>query len=231
MLREPNEQVSGMRFGGFTLLETLISAALFSLVIGGIYLLYTTMQSTMSRGELKSDLQQNARVGLDRMTQEIRMAGYDPSGAIPLVALQPKAAIRAAAPSCLSFVADTSASGTSSQITYYLDNATLRRRVDAWNASTNAFSGGSAQPLAEVVNLLTFTYYDAYNQVITPVSWTSTNRCPPVAGALAQAIVQLDYWQMRQVRRVAIVLRARDSRPGIFSEFYTLTSDVRLRNR
>ncbi len=212
-------------------MEILISAALFSLVVGGIYALYTTMQSTMSRGELKSDLQQNARVALNQLTRDMRMAGHDPSGAIPAVALQPKSAVRAATPGCISFVAYNPSNNASVQITYLLDGTILRRRVDAWDAANNAFSGGSAQPFAEAVNLLTFTYYDTYNHVLTPLSWTSTLRCPPVAGAPAQAIVQLDYWQMQRVRRVAIVVQTRDSRPGVFSEFYTLTSDVRLRNR
>ena len=90
---------------GVTLLEVLISTALFAFVMGGVYLLYTTMLGTMNRGELAADIQQNARVGLGRMVQEIQMAGYDPSGAIPQVALDPKDAIRAASPSCFSFVA------------------------------------------------------------------------------------------------------------------------------
>ena len=219
------------RCRGVTLLETLISVAIFSATTAGIFLLYTTMQGTMNRGELKTDLQQNARVGLQRVVQELRMAGYDPSGAIPVVTLQPRAAIRAAAAGCLSFVADVSGSGASSQITYDLSGSTVRRREDAWNASTKAFSGGSAQPLAESVDLLTFTYYDAENQVLTPASWKSTHRCPPTSGALAEAIVQLTYAQMREIRRVAIVLRTRNSRPGVLSESYALTSDVRLRNR
>ena len=61
-----------------TLVETLIGALIFAFVTAGVYMMYTTMQNTMSRGELMSDLQQNARIGLAQMTQEIRMAGYDP---------------------------------------------------------------------------------------------------------------------------------------------------------
>ena len=37
---------------GVTLLEVLISSALFAFVMGGVYLLYTTMLGTMNRGEL-----------------------------------------------------------------------------------------------------------------------------------------------------------------------------------
>jgi len=230
MSRGTSERVPGRGGRGFTLVETLIAAALFSVVITGVYVLYTTMQSTLSRGELKSGLQQNARVGLDRMIQEIRMAGYDPSGAIPLVTLLPKAAIRAASSTCLSFVSYNPSSGASAQITYDLSGTKLRRTEDPWNG-TNAFSGGSAQPQAEPVNVLTFTYYDSNNAALTPVSWTSTQRCPPTAGASSQAIVQLDYTQMQQIRRVAIVLRTKDSRPAVSSEYFTLTSDVRLRNK
>src|SRR3990172_9400536 len=139
MSRRTSERPSDRRTEGFTLVETLIAAALFSVVITGIYVLYTTMQSTLSRGELKSGLQQNARVGLDRMIQEIRMAGYDPSGAIPLVTLLPKAAIRAASSTCLSFVSYRPSDVTSTQITYDLSGTTLRRTEDPWNG-TNAFS-------------------------------------------------------------------------------------------
>jgi len=89
---------------GFSLVEVLVSTALFSLVLASMYLLYTTMLGAMSRGEMFSDLQQNARVGLQRMVQDVRMAGYDPSNAIPLLAPAPKDSIRAAAAGCLSFI-------------------------------------------------------------------------------------------------------------------------------
>ena len=74
----PNERPSREACRGMTLVETLIGALIFAFVTAGVYMMYTTMQNTMSRGELMSDLQQNARIGLAQMTQEIRMAGYDP---------------------------------------------------------------------------------------------------------------------------------------------------------
>jgi len=222
---------------GFTLLETLVSAALFSIVMAGMYALYTTMQSTMSRGELQSDLQQNARVALDQLTRELRMAGYDPQGALSRVTLLPRTAIRAATPGCLSFVtysldrSTTPATEVSSQITYSLDGTTLKRREDDWDGSSAFAAGGGAQPLAESVSALTFTYYDASNAVLAPYSFVSKQRCPPDATADSQAIIQLDYLQLRQVRRVAITLATRDSRPGVFNEYFTVASDVRLRNK
>jgi hypothetical protein len=81
-----------------------------------------------------------------------------------------------------------------------------------------------------VVNSLTFLYYTANNQILVPYSWSSTQRCPPTAGASVQSAVQLDFWQMRQVKRVVIQIQTRDSRPNVVSEFFTLSSDVFFRN-
>jgi hypothetical protein len=210
-----------------TLVETLIGALIFAFVTAGVYMMYTTMQNTMSRGELMSDLQQNARIGLAQMTQEIRMAGYDPSGFIPLVALAPKAPIRAATPGCFSFIADVSGAGTA-QVTYYLNGTSLYRKFDTWDG-TSGFKDLNPQPLAESLAVLTFTYYDANNQVLQPGPPASTRQCPPASSAGA-SVQQLTFDQMRLIRRVAITLKAQGSRPGVFSQFFTLTSDVRLRN-
>lgn len=239
MCCDRNDRRFGRGIRGVTLLEVLISSALFAFVMGGVYLLYTTMLGTLNRGELAADIQQNARVGLSRMVQEIQMAGYDPSLAIPQVALDPKDAIRAASPSCLSFVAyllSHPPSGppteVSYQITYHLSGTTLRRQAGEWNAAALAFTaGGGAQPLAEKVDRLEFTYYDQHGQAIGAQPWASSHRCPPVAGAAAQTTLQLDFKQMRLVRRVGITLRTRDTRPGVLSEFFTLSADVHLRNR
>jgi len=220
-----------------SLVEVLISSALISMVLGSVYLVYITMLGTMSKGEMKADLQQSARVGLAKLTQEMRMAGYDPEGAIPLVSVSPKAAIRAATPGCLMFVAsnkeeDPPNSGNyvdkSKQFTYSLDGTTLRHRIDDWKPNLKEFSGGSGQPLTHSVSLLNFTYYDANSQILIPAKWTSTQPCPP--NAPAQPTEQLTFEQMRQIRRVAITLKTQGSRPGVSSEFFTLTSDVHLRN-
>ena len=229
MSPERNNRVLRQRRRGVILIETLIGALIFACVTAGTYLLYTTMQNAMSRGELMSDLQQNARIGMAQMAQEIRMTGYDPSGVIPLVTLAPKAPVRAAMPGCFSFVADVKGSGTAGQLTYYLRGTSLYRKWDTWNG-INAFNDQSPQPLVGSVNALSFTYYDANNRVLPAAAWTSTQRCPPDAGARAQSNLQLTFDQMRLIRRVGITLKTQGSRPGVLSEFFTVTSDVCLRN-
>jgi prepilin-type N-terminal cleavage/methylation domain-containing protein len=225
---------------GFSLVEVLVSTALFSLVLASMYLLYTTMLGAMSRGEMFSDLQQNARVGLQRMVQEVRMAGYDPSNAIPLLAPAPKDIIRAATAGCLSFIGyqvdpDHPTVDLTYQLSYYLDGTTLRRRAEPWDSSHTTFgASGGAQPLAENVLALSLTYYDLDNREIVPGAWTASHQCPlPPLSAIppSATLTQLTYLQMAQVRRIGISIRTRDTRPRASFEFYTLNSYVQLRNR
>ncbi len=222
-----------------TLVEVLIGAALFSIVAGSAYVLYIAMIDTLNKGELKADLQQNARVGLAQMTQEIRMAGYDPpvgsppKPVSPQIVLVPRAPLRAATPQCFSFIADVSGTGTADQITFEFDSTqkSLRRRVDNWSGSPKyEFAGGTFQPLAQSIESLTFTYFDVNNVELKPVPWSSTQRCPPTKGAAVQSLTQLTFEQLAQVRRVAITLKTQGSRPGVTSEAFILTSDVHLRN-
>lgn len=222
-----------------TLVEVLIGAALFSIVAGSAYVLYIAMIDTLNKGELKADLQQNARVGLAQMTQEIRMAGYDPpvgsppKPISPQIVLVPRAPLRAATPQCFSFIADVSGAGKADQLTYEFDNTQkiLRRRVDNWSGSPKyEFAGGTFQPLAQSIESLTFIYFDVNNVELKPAPWSSTQRCPPTKGAPTASLTQLTFEQLAQVRRVAITLKTQGSRPGVTSEAFILTSDVHLRN-
>jgi len=238
MLRDPTRLRALRGRPGVTLIEVLISTALFSLVMTGIYMLYTTMQGTLSRGEMKTDLQQSARIGLNRMVREIRMLGYDPENAIGnlLVTDRPLGAIRTASPTCFAFVTyynDSSTSPATSksiQVTYYLSSTSLQRRQDPWNSTGKTFTvvSSNIQPQAESVNLLKFEYYNRYNEVLSPVA-SLTYKCPP--GSSNQPSSQLDYYQIREIRRVTITLQTAGSPFQAAPEFYRLTGDVYLRNR
>lgn len=65
---------------GFTLVEIMVSMAISSLVIAGIYGVYTIQQRSYTVQEQVSEMQQRIRSALDFMTRNIRMAGYDPNG-------------------------------------------------------------------------------------------------------------------------------------------------------
>jgi prepilin-type N-terminal cleavage/methylation domain-containing protein len=185
------ESSAGRGPKGFTLLELLVSAAVFSLVASGMYVLYTTMQGTLSRGEMNSDLQQNARIALDRMIQELRMAGYDPQKALTKVASQKYVEIRAAGAGCLSFVTywkdhtTSPAMERSVQVSYYLNGTSLQRKGQTWDDSAppvgQTFVAGMTQPIAGTadllaVDLLAFSFYDAFSRALTPAA---LGGCPP----------------------------------------------------
>ena len=63
---------------GFTLTELMIAAAVLGLVMAGLLGLLTAGQGAYARGANTIDAQQNVRVALERMTKEIREAGYHP---------------------------------------------------------------------------------------------------------------------------------------------------------
>lgn len=211
------------------MLEVLVATALFSAVMAGAYLLYVTMQGTLTRGEMKSDLHQNARVGMDRMMQELRMAGYDPENALQQVLNQPFNEIRAAGATCLSVVTYRLHAGSekSVRVTYSLGGTTLRRREDDWDPVTKTFLASSTQPLANAVSQLAFTYYDAFDRILRP-SGAVVGGCP---SGTVPWIPLLDSAQTGQVRRVGITLRTLETRARTAPESYTLTSHVYLRNR
>jgi type IV pilus assembly protein PilW len=64
---------------GFTLVEMMISVAIFGIVMAGIYQTYDSQQKTYIIQEQVIDMQQNQRTALYFLGQELRMAGYDPT--------------------------------------------------------------------------------------------------------------------------------------------------------
>src|SRR5215510_2379243 len=66
---------------GFTLVETLLVLAIGGLVLGGLFHLFITQPQLSEAQDTVRDMVQNARVALEVMTREIRMAGYNPTGA------------------------------------------------------------------------------------------------------------------------------------------------------
>lgn len=59
---------------GFTILEIVVSLALFAFLILLVNSMFIMAQKTYNSGENKSELTQNARVSLDRLSREIRQS-------------------------------------------------------------------------------------------------------------------------------------------------------------
>ena len=65
---------------GYTLIEILIAMAISGVVLGGIYQAYTQQMRVNNTQSLVVDMQQNARVAMNFMERDIRVAGYNPLG-------------------------------------------------------------------------------------------------------------------------------------------------------
>ena len=61
---------------GFSLVELMIALAVGAVLVAGVFNFFASMEKSYTVQEQMSEMQQNARVGMDFMTKEIRLAGY-----------------------------------------------------------------------------------------------------------------------------------------------------------
>ena len=71
---------STLKESGFSLVELLVSIAIVGVVAAAIYAIFFTSNRTYITQEEVVDAQQRARIAMDFMTRDIRMAGLDPIG-------------------------------------------------------------------------------------------------------------------------------------------------------
>lgn len=153
---------------GYTLAETLVTAAVIGLVMAGLFSLIQTGSQTWVVGANRSEAQQTARLILHRVAEEVRMGGWDPRNT------QSFPAIQALAPPQIGFIIsyDWSADGAiqnnilvavngankGEQITYDFVGNALRRRESQVDAS--------AVTVTNAINAITFTYRDVDDAVV-----------------------------------------------------------------
>lgn len=65
---------------GFTIIELLISMVMSGIVLGALVDTFITQRKTYALQEMITEMMLNARVGMEMITREVRMAGYDPAG-------------------------------------------------------------------------------------------------------------------------------------------------------
>jgi prepilin-type N-terminal cleavage/methylation domain-containing protein len=217
---------------GFTLIELLIGVVLFLLILLGIYEMFDSGHLTFVKGERKLDVQQSARLAMDTMARELRMAGYFPENFDTNTAsnLAPAAtAIHVAAAGSLAISGDLTGGCNPAGIPacpdysskvylYCLSGTTLLRKATDFTTPTSGVPPAAAYTcggdvLAENVAVLTFSYYDANNGLLSALPLNAADR--------------------DNVRTVVITLVATEAvpGPGQAPQTFTLTQSVRLRNR
>ncbi|OPY80615.1 MAG: hypothetical protein A4E70_01651 [Syntrophus sp. PtaU1.Bin005] len=201
---------------GFTLVEVMVALAVSLVLLGAIWGFFENQHRNYSTQERLTEMQQNARVGLEMMTREIRMAGYNPTGGLSVCAgtnmasatNSPCVGISNASGNTVSFSADLNGNGAVTPATASAnpgENISYSIYTCGNHQCLGRTSNGSLQPLADHITGLTLTYYDSSDGVAADLSL---------------------------IRKVKISLVAATSAPDFknVTRTMTLTADVTLRN-
>jgi prepilin-type N-terminal cleavage/methylation domain-containing protein len=211
---------------GFTLVELMVAMSIFLLILVGIFQVFDPSRNAYQVSERKLGVQQNARVAMDRIARQIRMTGYFPENVDTDNTNNLFNPIQAATESGLAIAGDLDVTGASQVYTFCLDATGLRRVRGAIGAGAS-YTCANGEVMAESVTALRFAYFDsANNPVPNPPPATFNLDAQGLGGAPAFVNVA----ERSAVRRVVIMVTARENVPGQPAQTYTLTSDVRLRN-
>ena len=166
-----------MKERGVTLVELMIVVCMLGMVVAAMYNMFTFQRKSYSVQDNVVVMQQNARVGLEYMVKEIRMAGYIPEGIPPnnneptddsvpsasFTADGVSEAIDEATASAITFEADIDDDDSTEMVRYILvynagqNTTNLTRQLWEWN-SANWGSSAGAQIVADNIDTITFNY-------------------------------------------------------------------------
>jgi type IV pilus assembly protein PilW len=143
--------VSSCTQNGFTLIEMLLALAIGSLLLASLYHFYLGQKKAYAVREQVSEMQQNARAGVELMVREIRMAGYNPMRT-------PGVGIIEAGPQAIRITMDLNGDGdvtdANEDVTYSLYDSGSDGDVDLGRKP----AGSANQPVAENIASLDFVY-------------------------------------------------------------------------
>jgi type IV pilus assembly protein PilW len=146
---------------GFAMVEMLLVLGALAVLLGAIYSGFERLNRSYTAENAKAGTQQSARIGMEAMVQDMRLAGLNPLGTAG-------AGVVAAAPTSIQFTADINFDGDLDDpfedITYALSGSTLMQ--------TNHLG---PEVLLEGVTNLAFTYFDDVGAVI-PAADLATRR-------------------------------------------------------
>jgi type IV pilus assembly protein PilW len=144
---------------GFTLVELVITLLLAGMISLAVYTAYRLQVRTYETQSQVVEMQQNAKVGVDFLTRELRLAGYDPLGTAG-------AGITTATPTAVAFSADldedgalnNTGAGVEEFVAFELDGGALSLNRDTSLAGPVVVGGGGGQPVAEQIERIEFQY-------------------------------------------------------------------------
>ncbi len=176
----------GMRLDkkGFSLIEIMVAIAIMSVLSIAMMKTYTGFTRVYTTQEVAAGVQQDLRAALNIMTQDIRMAGFDPLDTDNF-------GVEVATATNIRITSDTDVDGV-------IDDSDFERVTYNFNAGTNRLEqvlyettgSESTQPVVDNVTNVAFTYLDEDNNVtatladIRTVTITMTIEEPAGRGGL-----------------------------------------------
>jgi prepilin-type N-terminal cleavage/methylation domain-containing protein len=153
--------ISGTRMGdqGFTIVEFLIACALLSVLMAIMVKLFTLINYTYTTQNAAASVQQVVRTGIDIMTQNIRMAGFNPLQLAGVGILADSSA------DSIRFSYDKNADGIIDDENDADDNDEIVRYLHEDNQLKRQLGDGNRIGILDNVTDLTFTYLDENDQV------------------------------------------------------------------
>ncbi|TFG43440.1 MAG: prepilin-type N-terminal cleavage/methylation domain-containing protein [Syntrophobacterales bacterium] len=156
----------GLSHAGFSMIELLIVIGILAILFTFIYKGFERLNRYYTAENVKANTQQSARIGIEMMVQDIRLAGLNPLGTAG-------AGIVAASPPSFQFTADVNFDGDLDDpfenITYDLNGTDLRQR------NSNLLLSPNFEVLLSNVTTLVFTYLDDTGTAI-PTADLATRR-------------------------------------------------------
>jgi len=193
---------------GFSLLEVLVAMLVLSFVMLGVTTIYLSNQRAYERGQTQTETHQNARVGLEMLTRELRMAGFDPQQQILLQATP--SVFQVATADTLTFLADVSGDDTLDRVTYRVQGGLLIREFSSWDGS--GFPAAAIGEVAAGVSGFGLAYFDGTQ---------------PTNNALTAPVTGTTLWD---IRRVTVTLQTLGRTVAGLETTYDLSIDVKPRN-
>ena len=170
---------------GFTLIEMLIALAVGALIMGAIYGVLVQQRNAYAMQQRILEMRQNVRLGLDVMTNDIRMAGFDPTG-------HAGAGIVTAKPDLMRVTLDRNGSGTIGDAAF--EDIAYRARAGSLRIQSVRDKASGFQAVVDTIQRLRFCYVLSSNDPQAP--------CVPEVPAA----------QLHNVRAVRLTLTAKASR-------------------
>jgi len=161
---------------GFSLVELLIAMAVGMVILGAMFGLFTIQNKHLGTQDVITEMQQNARMAMDMISREVRMAGYNPTGTLTRCTGTTTTAaacvgIKNAAANTISFTADLNGNGAlTAGSANPNENIVYDRYLSSGVYALGRTSNGVKQPVIEYLDLLSFSYLDANGAATTSLA-------------------------------------------------------------